>query len=98
MYGVFRALVPEKERRWKLRIDGVRQRYWYNTGRKQEVVMRGRFEFEGTGRDLRRAVELVIREFLVPRKQFVIVRAKEFLRHPKKYSRTGMWIERDVES
>lgn len=98
MYGVFRALVPEKERRWKLRIDGIRQRYWYNTGRKQEVIMRGRFEFEGTGRDLGRAVELVLREFLVPRRQFVVVHAREFLKYPKKYSRIGMWIEWDVES
>ena len=98
MYGTYRTRIPEKELRWKTRRDGIRQRYWYNTGKIDEVILDGRFEFVGTGRDLYRAVNLAITRYYVPRNQFMVVPADEFLENPMKFSRKGVWIMRDVFS
>ena len=56
VYGTYEAKVPVRQRYWKLRSDGVTQRYWKKTGRTKKVVMSGRYEFSGSGKDLYKAI------------------------------------------
>ena len=95
VYGAFQAQVPFKQRVWKTRKDGIRQRYWKTTRRTKRVEAKGRYEFEANGKELYRAV--VKAQEVMP-KGFVSVSAKQFLQHPEKYGHSGSWIERDVES
>lgn len=95
VYGSYKAKVPSKQRYWKRRRDGVLQRYWKTTERKRSVEAKGRYEFEGSGKELYQAVRKA--QKVMP-KGFVTVSAKEFLQHPEKYGHSGSWIERDVES
>lgn len=95
VYGTYETPVTVRQRYWKRRIDGVRQRYWKKTKRIKKAVMSGRFEFDGKGRDLYKAVVKAHR--LMP-KGFVEVSAKEFLEHPKKYGCEGEWVDKTVES
>lgn len=95
VYGTYQAKVPFKQRVWKKRIDGIRQRYWKKTKRRKSVEAKGRYEFTGSGRELYQAV---LKAQQVMPKGFVTVSAKKFLQNPKKYGYSGSWIERDVES
>lgn len=91
VYGSYEAKVPVRQRFWKRRKDGIRQRYWKKTKRTKKVVMSGRYEFHGKGKDLYRAIVGAHR--FVP-KDFVDVSAEKFLEHPEKYGYEGEWIER----
>ena len=95
IYGSYLAKVPLKQRYWKRRIDGIKQRYWKRTTRTKKVVMSGRYEFYGKGRDLYRAILKALR--IVP-KRFIVVSAEMFLRDPMKYGYEGMWIDREIVS
>ena len=95
VYGRYEAKVPVRQRYWKRRKDGIKQRYWKKTKRMKKVVMSGRYEFHGKGRDLYKAVILAQR--FMP-KGFIDVAAEEFLKHPERYGIEGSWIEREVES
>ena len=95
VYGTYEANIPLKQRFWKRRKDGIRQRYWKTTKRTKIAEAKGRYEFEGSGRELYQAV--VKSQDVMP-KGFVSVSAKKFLQHPEKYGYSGSWIERDVES
>jgi len=95
VYGTYQAKVPFKQRFWKRRKDGIRQRYWKTTKRTRRVESKGRYEFQGSGKELYQAV-LKAQE-LMP-KGFVSIPAKKFLKNPEKYGSTGTWIEKDVES
>jgi len=95
VYGSYEAKVPTKQRYWKKRKDGIRQRYWKLTGRKGKVEGKGRYEFSGKSKDLYKAV--VKAHEIVPR-GFVDVSAEEFLRHPEKYGYEGYWIDKDIFS
>ena len=95
MYGKYETKEPVRLRFWKLRVDGVRQRYWRKTKQTRVVVKEGRYEFNGFGKDLYSAVLKAHR--IVPR-GFVDVSAEEFLKHPERYGSEGRWIERAVES
>ena len=96
MYGTYETKELVKRRFWKLRIDGVRQRYWKKTTDTRKVIKGGRYEFHGSGKDLYSAVLKALR--FVPKNQFVDVSADEFLKHPERYGSEGRWIERAVES
>lgn len=95
VYGSYEAKVPTKQRYWKKRKDGIRQRYWKVTRRKKKVEGKGRYEFHGKGKDLYKAV---VKAHEVVPKGFVDVNAEEFLRHPEKYGYEGEWIDREILS
>jgi hypothetical protein len=95
VYGTYEARVPVRQRFWKLRNDGVRQRYWKNTTRTKKAVMKGRYEFSGSGKDLYKAV--VEAHDTVP-KGYVRVSADKFVKNPDKYGYEGTWIDREVQS
>ena len=95
IYGAYEAQVPSIQRFWKTRKDGRRQRYWKKTKRSKRVKAKGRYEFQGSGRELYQAV---LKAQEVMPKGFVSVSAKKFVEHPKRYGRSGSWIEMDVES
>lgn len=95
VYGSYEAQIPLKQRYWKKRRDGIRQRYWKLTGRKKIVKGKGRYEFHRKGKDLYKAV--VKAHQIVP-KGYVDVFAEEFLNNPEKYGSEGFWIEKDVVS
>lgn len=63
------------------------------TTRKKKVVVSGRYEFHGKGKQLYKAV--VVAHRLVP-KGFIDVSAEEFLRAPYRYGDEGEWIEKEV--
>jgi hypothetical protein len=56
VYGVYEVRVPIRQRFWKVRKDGIKQRYWKNTKKTKKVTKKGRYEFEGKGKDLYKAV------------------------------------------
>ena len=87
--------ITYKQRYWKRRKDGVKQRYWRKVTRDQRTTKRGRYEFHGKGRDLYKARVMAHR--LMP-KGFVDVSADEFLRTPYEYGYEGEWIESTTES
>jgi hypothetical protein len=97
VYGSYQAKLPVKyrQRYWKRRKDGVKQRYWRKVTRVQKAIRSGRYEFHGKGKDLYKAV--VIAQRLMP-KDFVTVSAEEFLQEPYEYGFEGKWIERKIES
>jgi hypothetical protein len=95
VYGSYEAKVPVKQRYWKTRKDGVKQRYWKKTKRTKKVVMKGRYEFSGSGKNLEKAV--IKTNKIVP-KGFIDVSAEKFLAHPERYGYEGEWIEREIES
>ena len=96
MYGAYERREPVWQRYWKRRKDGVKQRYWKKTKRRKKVVRTdGRYEFEGRGRDLRKAIALA--HHYVPR-DFIEVSAKEFLDDPKKFGEEGVWIAPIIQS
>ena len=95
VYGSYRVKVPVRQRYWKKRSDGVKQRYWVTTKNTKTVTKQGRYEFTGKGKDLYRAIKIAKRR--VP-KNFVDVSAEEFLKNPELYSDLGQWIESEVES
>lgn len=95
VYGSYEAKVPFKQRYWKKRKDGIRQRYWKLTARKKTVERKGRYEFSGKGKDLYKAVAKA--QSIMP-KGYVDVSAVEFLMNPEKYGSEGSWIAKDVVS
>jgi len=95
VYGTYHAKVPVRQRFWKSRRDGAKQRYWKKTTRTKKALMSGRYEFSGSGKALYKAVVKALH--IVPR-GFVQVSAEDFLRNPLKYGFEGVWIEREVES
>ena len=95
MYGHYLAKVPVKQRYWKRRIDGIKQRYWKITKRMKKVLMSGRYEFYGKGKDLYKAILKALR--IMP-KGFVDVSAEMFLRDPMKYGYEGKWLDREIVS
>ena len=56
---------------------------------------KGRYEFEGKGKDLYKAIIEANR--VVP-KGYVNVDAKKFLEKPEDYGSEGVWIDREVVS
>ena len=95
IYGSYEAQVPVKQRYWKKRKDGIRQRYWKNTKRTKTELVKGRYEFSGTGNDLYKAI--VEAQKIVP-KGYIDVIAKKFLSNPTKYGYEGVWVDKDISS
>ena len=95
IYGSYEAKVPVRQRYWIKRRDGIKQRYWKKTTRMKKVVLSGRYEFHGKGKDLYKAILKALR--IMP-KRFVDVSAEMFLVDPMKYGYEGMWIDREVVS
>lgn len=65
-----------RTRIWKTRKDGTRQRYWITT----------RFEVRGSGENLRKVVDKVMRQKRSPKERYIKVGAAGFLRAPDYYS------------
>jgi hypothetical protein len=95
VYGTYEVRKPIRQRFWKLRKDGIKQRYWKNTKRTKGETKKGRYEFQGTGKQLYNAV--VQAQKFMPKGYFDIT-AEEFLKDPEKYSEVGHWVERDIDS
>lgn len=95
VYGSYEVKVRVKQRYWKLRKDGICQRYWKKTKRTKTVVQSGRYEFQGKGKELYKAV---IKAHKFMPKGFVQVSAEKFLGNPERYGLDGGWVEREVES
>jgi hypothetical protein len=95
VYGTYEAFVPVRQRYWVVRNDGVKQRYWKNTTRTKKTVMKGRYEFSGSGKDLYKAV--VEAHDTVP-KGYIRVQAKQFTKNPNKYGYEGIWIDQQINS
>ena len=96
MYGRYESKEPVYQRYWKKRKDGYKQRYWKKTKRSKKVVRSdGRYEFEGKGKDLYRAI--ILAHHRVP-KGFIEVSVEQFLEQPEKFSFEGEWIETQIES
>jgi len=89
VYGTYKLTKPMLESYWKMRKDGVMQRYW-----RKVTEGKGRYEFHGEGKDLYKAVVKAHR--FMP-KGFITVDAEEFLEHPEEYGLEGEWVEREVE-
>ena len=104
MYGSYIAKVPVRQRYWKWIYHRkgpeagqrwYKRRVWKKTKRMKKVVMSGRYEFYGKGRDLYRAI---IQALTIVPKGYIIVSAEKFLSHPEKYGYEGKWIDREVVS
>jgi hypothetical protein len=95
MYGACQSKIRVKQRFWKKRRDGIRQRYWKLTKREKTVERECRYEFHGKGKALFRAVKEA--HHIVP-KGYVDVSAEEFLKNPEKYGSEGKWIEKKIRS
>ena len=104
MYGSYVAKVPVRQRyvKWIYHRRGAaagqkwyKRRVWKITKRMKKVVMSGRYEFYGGGRDLYKAILKALR--IVP-KGFVDVSAKKFLSDPMKYGYEGFWLDREIIS
>jgi hypothetical protein len=86
--------VTYKQRFWKKRNDGIRQRYYKKvTGTRIKHIKGGeRLTVYGTPKQIRRVKRKIDREGWIPKKQYVDkVNAELFLRHPRKYARKGVW-------
>jgi hypothetical protein len=95
IYGSYEAQVPVRQRFWKKRSDGVRQRYWKKTRRTKKEHIKGRYEFNGTGKELSQAV--YESNSIVP-KGYIDVSARKFLENPLNYGFEGIWLDREVSS
>ena len=104
VYGTYEAKIPVRQRYWKWIYHRkgskagqkwYKRRVWKKTTRTNKVVMSGRYEFHGKGRDLYRAIMKALT--IVP-KGYIIVSAEKFLSRPMKYGYEGKWIDREVES
>ena len=72
-----------RSRIMRRRRDGVWQRYWCST----------RFDISGSGQQLRRSVRLIANKKLAPKRRFVRVQARLFLRSPGSYSQRGILLK-----
>ena len=100
VYGRYRVKVKArvKQRFWKRRIDGIKQRYWKYANRTKWEVRKGRYEFTGSGRELFRAVKIAKGKNNPPR-GFVEVSAGEYVENPGLYiEEDAEWLESDEES
>ena len=96
VYGKYEAKVPVRQRYWHRRKDGIRQRYWHKPkGRFKKAVASGRYEFQGKGKDLYKAV---VKAHQIMPKGFVDVPAERFLKSPEKYGFKGSWVDIDIDS
>ena len=105
VYGTYQAKVPVFQRFWKwirhrkgpkTGQKWYKRRVWKKTKRMKKTVRSdARYEFQGRGRDLYKAV--VLGHHFMP-KGLVDVSAKRFLEHPEEYGFVGEWVEKEVES
>ena len=104
VYGSYETKVPVRQRYWKWcyhRKGPKAGEKWYKrrvlkkTKRTKKVVVSGRYELHGRGRDLYKAI---VKAHEVMPRGYIDVSAVEFLEHPEEYGVEGQWIERDVEA
>ena len=104
VYGTYEAKIPVRQRYWKWIYHRkgskagqkwYKRRVWKKTTRTKKVVMSGRYEFHGKGRDLYRAIMKALT--IVP-KCYITVSAEKFLSRPMKYGYEGNWIDREIVS
>lgn len=106
LYGTFEKKVRVRQRYWKWVYHRkgskagqkwYKRRVWkYPKGRTKKVVVKGRFEFYGSGKALYQAIKMATN--YVPKKKTVSVSAQDFIKYPLEYGDYGTWIEYDVES
>lgn len=100
VYGTTRYLkkvqVSFKQRIWKRRRDGIKQRYHKTVTKKVSKFVKGgqRITVYGTAKDVRKAVDKIHKQQWIPNKKFVDrVAAKDFLDDPEEYAKQGEWID-----
>ncbi|MFC1803286.1 hypothetical protein ACFL0D_04915 [Thermoproteota archaeon] len=102
VYGMYITYDPVRQRYWKWAYHRTgpkagekwyKRRVWKTTKRLKKVERKGRYEFEGPGRDLYRSVMEAIR---APPREYVEVSTEDFLEHPERYSSDGYWIRRPI--
>ena len=92
-----------RSRVWKIRVDGVRQRYWVKGTLKGGYVRRkGRFNWSGTAREIGRAIAFAKENNFVPI-GYVDVNARDFLNLPfgeeiRDKIAKGVWITHGVDT
>jgi hypothetical protein len=94
--GAFGREVNELERVLKTRKDGIQQHYWVKTGRRVIVTTEGRIGFYGPGYDIAQAIAMT--DHIVPKKSYMVIPAREFIKNPWKFGKPGRWIWSDVQS
>jgi hypothetical protein len=107
LYGTFKKKIPIKQRYWKWVYHRTgskagqkwyKRRFWvYPKGRTKTIIMKGRFEFYGSGKELFQAIKMAV-VYYVPKKKTVFVNAEDFVRYPLEYGDYGTWLDYDVES
>ena len=88
--------VSYKQRYWKRRKDGVRQRYTKRvTAHRTRMVKGGqRLTVYGSPEQVKQVKHKVASEGWIPKKKYVDrVNAEVFLQHPRKYARHGKWTK-----
>jgi len=86
--------ISYKQRYWKRRKDGVRQRYIKRvTAHRTKMVKGGqRLTVYGSPEQVKQVKHKVASEGWIPKKKYVDrVNAEVFLKKPRKYARKGKW-------
>jgi hypothetical protein len=87
-----------KQRYWKKRSDGIRQRYRKTVTRTTSRYVKGgqRLTIYGSAQDVAAATRKVHNEGWIPKKMYEDkVSAKGFLLNPKAHARKGEWVDFD---
>lgn len=75
---------------------------FYGTAQYHRLRYSARYDFTGSGKQIRNAVALALNERIVPKpirgRTFIRVSASEFTRDPYRYGCTGDWVEYEIES
>lgn len=90
--------VSYKQRFWKKRSDGIKQRYRKSVTKTVSKFKKGgeRITLFGNLKDIAKAEKKIEREKWIPKKKFQDrVNAKDFLENPEKYARKGDWVDRE---
>jgi len=83
-----------KQRYWKKRADGIKQRYRKKVTRTQRYQVKGgkRITIYGTAKEVAEAKKMIHQQQLIPKKEYEDkVSAEIFLKTPEKYTHKGKW-------
>lgn len=89
--------ISYKQRFWKRRSDGIKQRYQKSVTKSVSKFKKGgeRITLYGNVKDIAKAEKKIREEGWIPKKKFQDrVDAKSFLKNPQKYCRKGEWTKR----
>jgi len=92
VYGDVPEKVYVRQRYWKKRKDGIKQRYRKKTKRTKTVSKSKRWEIHGEDKKLYKAT--IIAHRYLPKEDFTTVSADKLIANPEKYGEAGEWIEK----